>query len=209
MKRIHLIGAGLLAALAIAGCAEMQTRGNMAAPGSTYVNAVRNTGSYGNVNAEQRLRVAGERMVQGRKVFVYENLTTGVNVVADADTGNWIGIFRGDTPLQTWDPPLGYQHPLAVGKTWTRKHRFTDHVNKRDVEFTGTWKVEALEDVTVRAGTFKAYKVVYTDNIGNENVQWYSPEVGLFAKQSNRRTASHRLGAGTNDSEMVQRPAAP
>lgn len=199
----------VLAALSLAGCAEMQTRGNMVAPGSAYVNAVRNTGSYGNVNAEQRVRVAGEKMMQGRKVFVYENVTTGLNVVADADTGNWIGIFKGDTPLQTWDPPIGFNHPLAVGASWSRKHRFTNHVTKDKAEFTGTWKVEALEDVTVRAGTFKAYKVVYTDDIGNENVQWMSPEVGIFVKQSNRRTAKHRAGAGTNDIEMVQRPTAP
>ena len=199
----------LLAALTLAGCAEMQTRPNMLAPGSTYVNAVRNTGSYGNVNAEQRIRVAGERMLQGRKVFVYENTTTGLRVVTDADSGRWIGFFKGDAPLQTWDPPIGYNHPLAVGASWSRKHRFTDHVKKIDTEFTATWKVESLEDVTVRAGTFKAYKVAYTDDIGNENVQWLSSELGIFVKQSNRRSAKHRLGAGTFESELVQRPVAP
>lgn len=199
----------LLAALALAGCAEMETRPNAATPGSTYVNAVRNTGSYGNVNAEQRTRVVGERMLQGRKVFVYENVTTGLNVVTDGDTGRWIGFFKGDTPLQTWEPPIGYNHPLTVGASWSRTHRFTDHVKKVNTEFTGTWKVEALEDVTVRAGTFRAYKVVYSDTVGNEQMQWLSPELGIFVKQSNRRGAKHRLGAGTNDVELVSRPAMP
>jgi hypothetical protein len=88
----------LAAALAVAGCAQMQQQPVFHAPGTTWVNAVRNTGSYGNVNAEQTIRAAGERMWQGRKVYVNENRTTGISFIRDRDTGRWIANARGDTP---------------------------------------------------------------------------------------------------------------
>lgn len=197
-------------ALAGAGCADMQNRPNSAVPGSTYVNAVRNSGSYGNQSIEARTRVGGERTWQGRKVFVYERPANPQgDLVTDAATGNWIAFAKGDTPTASWEPPIGFDWPLAVGKTWTRKHRFTNHVTKQSFEFTGTWKVEAQEAVTVRAGTFQAYKVVYSDTLGNENTMWSSPEIGIFVKSSNRRTAKHPAGPGTQEIELVSRPAMP
>lgn len=209
MKRIHLMGAGLLAALALAGCAGMQPRPNSLAPGTTWVNAVTNTGSYGKQNGELRTtRVGGERMWQGRKVFVYEQ-TPGVNILTDPDTGHWIAILRGDTLLQSFEPAIGWDRPLEVGKTWSRKHRSTNHVKKTTTDFVGTWKVEAYEDVTVRAGTFKAYKVLYSDTLGTEGATWWSPEIDAWVKVSNRRSAKNPAGAGTSDTELVKRPAAP
>ena len=64
-------------------------------------------------------------------------------------------------------------------------------------------RVEAYEDVTVPAGTFKAFKVRTTDTMGNDNVVWFSPELGIFVKQNNRRTAQHAQGPGTRDIELV------
>ena len=199
----------LVAALAVAGCADMQNRPNTHAQGTTWVSAVRNTGSFGNVNAEQGTRVVGERMWQGRKAFVYENTTTGGSVVTELESGRWIAFARGDTPTVSWEPALGWDFPLEVGKSWTRKHRMTNHANKTSTDFVGNWKVDAYEDVTVRAGTFKAYKVRYSDSLGSENVTWFSPETGGFVKVSGRRGAAHPAGAGTNESELVQRPAMP
>jgi hypothetical protein len=37
----------------------------------------------------------------------------------------------------------------------------------------------------------------------NENVVWFSPELGIFVKQNLRRTAKHPAGPGTRDSELV------
>ena len=187
----------------------MQNRPNTHAQGTTWVNAVRNTGSFGNVNAEQGTRVVGERMWQGRKAFVYENTTTGGSVVTELESGRWIAFARGDTPTQSWEPALGWDFPLEVGKSWTRKHRMTNHANKTSTEFVSNWKVEAYEDVTVRAGTFKAYKVRYTDTLGTENMTWFSPETGGVVKVSGRRSATPPAGAGTNESELAKRPAMP
>ena len=193
-----------------AGCAPMQPRPNSLALGTTWVNAVSNTGSFGNQKGELRTtRVAGERTWQGSKVFVYENPTTGMNILTDPDTGRWIAMTRGDQALQSFEPPIGWDRPLEVGKTWTTKHRSTNHANKTTTDFTGTWKVEAYEDVTVRAGTFKAFKVAYSDTLGSEGVTWWDPELDVWVKQSNRRTAKHPAGPGTNEVELVQRPSKP
>jgi hypothetical protein len=61
----------------------------------------------------------------------------------------------------------------------------------------------------VRAGTFKAYKIVYSDNLGSEGVTWWNPEMDVWVKQTSRRSGKHRAGLGTNDIELVRRPVAP
>lgn len=210
MKRFHLIGAGLLAALALAGCAGMQNRPNSVTTGATYVNDVRNTGSYGNQNIQARTRVGGERVWQGKKVFVYERPGHPQgDIFTEPDTGRWIAFVKGDSPLISFDPALGWNWPLTVGETWTRKHRFTNHATKQTTDFTGTWKVEAYEAVTVPAGTFQAYKIFYTDTLGVEDITWWSPDVGVGVKGSTRRPAKHPAGPGTTVRELLSRPTMP
>jgi hypothetical protein len=63
--------------------------------------------------------------------------------------------------------------------------------------------IEAFEDLTTPAGTFKAWRVRSADNFGNENVQWYAPDLGVFVKQSLRRTAKNPSGPGTREIELV------
>ena len=58
-------------------------------------------------------------------------------------------------------------------------------------------------DVTVPAGTFKAFKVTCTTTIGNEDTYWRSPDLGVYVKSSLRRTEKSPFGAGTQESEMV------
>ncbi len=207
MKPIRFT-ASLLVALVAAGCAGGQNRPNTATPGSTWMIATRNTGSYGNQNIETRTRVGGEKMWQGRPVFVYERPGNPQgDIVTERDTGRWIAFAKGDTPIVSFDPPFGFNFPLTVGETWTRKHRFTNHATKQSSDFVGNWKVESYDDVTVRAGTFKAYKVVYFDTAGTtENTSWWSPAVGVNVKSTSRRSAKHPAGPGTNDVELVSRP---
>lgn len=42
--------------------------------------------------------------------------------------------------------------------------------------------VAAYENVVVPAGTFKAFKLTSSDTLGNENVTWFSPQLGLFIR---------------------------
>jgi hypothetical protein len=57
--------------------------------------------------------------------------------------------------------------------------------------------------VTVPAGTFKAFSVSYSDTTGSETVTGLSPEVGMWIKRVETRTAKHALGSGTRESELI------
>ncbi len=103
-----------------------------------------------------------------------------------------------------FDPPVGYQWPLQVGKTWTSKHTATTPATGRSVPLEVTWKVEAWEDVTVPAGTFKTYKVVTTNNFGEVETRWTAPGTGIvLAKRLVTRPATHPQGAGELEAVLL------
>lgn len=200
--KLQVASAGLAVALASGGCALMAPKAEryVAPPvGATWVNARRDTGSYGSASVQVAVK-RGERMWQGKQVITFEGpeLTTLAN-----PNGDWVSQVRGDTPVLTFDPPAGWDWPLEVGKTWTGKYRVTIHATKQTIPYEVSQKVEAYEDVTVPAGRFKAFRISYSDTLGNENVQWFSPELGIFVKMRLTRTAKHRAGAGTSETELV------
>jgi hypothetical protein len=117
--------------------------------------------------------------------------------------GNWLGVFGGGKPIITWDPPLSWDWPIEVGKSWTREQRMTIHAAKRTIAYAVTQKVEAYEDVAVPAGTFKAFKISTVTSLGDENLVWFSPAHGIFIKQSLKRTATHAQGTGTREIQML------
>lgn len=194
--------AALAVALTVGGCAVMEPKAEryVAPPlGSTFVNAQHNSGSYGSKNVKVPVR-RGERMWQGKKMVTFE---TPQSTILAHPHGDWVGVFKGDKPLVTWDPPLNWEWPLEVGKTWTQKYRMTIHAKKKTIPFQRTQKVEAYEDVTVPAGTFKAFKVSSSNTLGQDDLIWFSPELGIFVKRINTRTAKHAAGPGRQDVEIV------
>jgi hypothetical protein len=124
--------------------------------------------------------------------------------LADARTGEWVAVVKGDAPVTTWDPPIGYDWPLTVGKVWTRKLRVTDHARNQTTDVTANFKVETYEEVTVPAGTFKTYKVVYTDSTGFETINWWNPEAGWVRIRS-KRLSNHPQGPGTRELDLISR----
>jgi hypothetical protein len=123
--------------------------------------------------------------------------------VVTAD-GGWAAILSPDgKPILSYDPPFGFDYPLMVGKTWTKSYKLTVHASRRVFPFDATFKVEAYEDVTVPAGTFKAFKISSSTNTGSEDTYWFAPELGLFVKQSLRRTDKSGYGPGTREVELV------
>jgi hypothetical protein len=200
--KMQMASAGLALAMVSGGCAMMAPKAErfVAAPlGSTWVQEQHNSGSYGSNNVQVETR-RGERMWQGQQAITYE--TPQVTILSEP-TGNWIGVVSGDKPLTTWDPPVGWDWPLEVGKTWTHNHRVTNHAKNQTIPFQQTQKVEAYEDVTVPAGTFKAFKISSSSSLGQENVVWFSPELGIFVKQINTRTGKNAAGPGRQEIEVV------
>jgi hypothetical protein len=200
----RLPAAGLGLALVFGGCALMEPSAEryVAPPvGTTWERMQTDTGSYGSGSAKFAAR-RGERMWQGAQVVTFEGAVGPLTVFARAD-GAWLGLFKGDTPVVTFDPPQNWQWPLEVGKTWTREQRTIIHAAKRTIPYQLTQKVEAVEHVTVPAGTFKTFKVSTVTSLGDENVVWFSPELGIFVKVSNKRTAKHPQGPGTRVVDLI------
>ncbi len=199
---VQVASAGLVVALLSGGCASMAPKGERyVAPalGTTWVTARRDTGSYGSGSAQSTIK-RGERMWQGKQLITFEG--SDLTLLA-YPTGDWVSQVRGDTPVLTWDPPLSWNWPLEVGKTWTKKHSVTIHATKQTLPYEATSKVDAYEDVTVPAGTFKVFRVSYSDTLGNENVNWFSPDLGITVKTRLTRTAKNPAGAGTRETELV------
>jgi len=195
---------GLAFAIASVGCAtvEQPKAERYVAPplGSTWVNERRDTGSYGTASIRAPGK-RGEQTWQGNQHVTFEGPEGAIMARPD---GAWVGVFRDGKPILTWDPPASYEWPLVVGKTFTQSYRLTNHVTQRTQAFDSTSSVEAYEDVSVPAGTFKAFRVKSSDTLGNENITWFSPALGIFVKQSMRRTDKHAQGPGTREIELVE-----
>jgi hypothetical protein len=81
------------------------------------------------------------------------------------------------------------EFPLHVGREWTQDVDLrTSGGFQRP--FANQWKVESFEDVKVKAGTFKAFRISwYQQNRGPNGwtgscSMWWSPEVKAFVKRA-------------------------
>jgi hypothetical protein len=200
--KVHLATAGLAAALVAGGCAMLEPKAEryVAPPvGSTWTQAQRNTGSYGSGTAQVPFK-RGERMWQGKLMGTIESPQQVILATAD---GGWATILSADgKPILSYEPPLDYDWPLVVGKTWTKSYKMTVHAKNQIFPFEATYKVEAYEDVTVPAGTFKAFRISFSST-GAQDVYWFAPELGIFAKQVLTRTDKSGYGPGTREVELV------
>lgn len=191
-------------AILAAGCASLEPRAdNWNAPlsGSSWEIAQKNTGSFGK---DAQFRVTrGDGNWQGKPAVALTN-SMGISTMVTPEQGRWHAIVGKDgKPMMSWDPPLGWEYPLTVGKTWTTAYRMTLHGKNVTIPYELSCKVESYGDLAVKAGSYKAFKIVCTSTIGNEEVFWTSPELGVFLKAKLTRAASSPFGAGTQESELV------
>lgn len=200
--KLYLAIAGLMLALVVGGCAITPKAERWVGPplGTTYILARTNTGSFGS-GTERSTWTVTERMWEGKQFKAVISPAGGF--VLDAD-GAWIAMLGpDDKPVFTWDPPIGPNYPLEVGKTWSKSYRAIVHALRQTFPFDSAWKIEAYEDVTLPAGTFKAFKISYSDTLGNESMMWFMPEIGLIGKRIEKRTTKNPSGPGTRDSEII------
>ena len=213
MKKLstHPLRLGTLAfcAALIAGCASAPPKAEryIAPPvGATWKVQVTHTGSFGNASKLEQQVSMRDVVVEGKPFHRFD--AGGGATLMDDSVGLFLVLGPGDRPLMRYDPPLGYEFPLEVGKTWAQDLTLTVGGTTR-LPLKAQWKVEAYEDVTVPAGTFKAWRVVLTDNFGLRQTTWSMPEaVGTYAKRINERSATHpQGGAGTQVIELLTLPA--
>lgn len=195
------IACASLALALVAGCAVSPRAERYVAPpaGATWITQHTDSGSYGNGRSEVASRLA-QRTWEGETVLGFESPQS---TLLAKPTGAWLGTVNAEGKMVvSWSPPLSWDYPLEVGKTWTRPYKIKFHAQNREVPYDARQIVEAHEEVTVPAGTFKTFRVRTSDTLGNENVVWYSPDLGLFVKQVLQRTDKHPQGPGRRESEL-------
>ena len=196
------LAAGLLAA---AGCASTPSPTyTHPAYGTTLVYRVTSTGSFGNGTAEVPMRVE-EASFEGRPVMRLA-MPTG-SVMSEPSSAATIAVVdpAGRVAMR-YEPPMGQPWPLAVGKTATQDISLTFGRNA-GIPMTAKWTVEGVEDVTVPAGTFRAWRVSMVDSFGFRMTNWSVPDaIGMFARRESIRGAGHPQGEGTQTMELVRAP---
>jgi hypothetical protein len=202
--RLYLAIAGLASALVSGGCATTAPKGveSFVAPplGSTFTYSQSSTGSFGS-GATQVTQKVAERMWEGKRMMSIVS-PAGVNVF-DADGTVPAMLGPNGEPLLSFDPPMGYEYPLVVGKTWDKSCQLTVGAGKHVMPLHATWQIEAYEEVTVPAGKFKTFKVIYSNSVGEEFTSWFIPELGQSAKRVLKRSAKWFRGPGTREEELV------
>jgi hypothetical protein len=195
---------------ALSGCAGVPRADHYTPPpmGSAWAYQVTSTGSFGSYVGPVQLSLSPGTW-QGRPALKYDNPTGAL--LQDDQLGTYAVLNAKGDVLMSYEPPLSFRWPLEVGKTWTQQITLTVNPGNQRVPMTANWAVEAYEDVTVPAGTFKAWRVVMTDNFGFRQVTWSVPtEMGVFAKRTSERAATHpQGGAGTQLFELTHKPTRP
>ncbi len=94
---------------------------------------------------------------------------------------------------------LMYAWPLAVGKSWELSHRQERPVDRQTTDRSSQWTVDAEEDVTVVAGTFRTLKITWrSKNTGAMVTEmWYAPAMKQWVK------IREVLSSGIREREMV------
>ena len=201
MKLYFAISA-LAVVLVVGGCATTPKMERFTPPplGSTFTFSRTNMGSFGS-GTERATWTAAERIWEGKRMTALG--IPGGMALMNADGNNVAYLGPDDKPTVSFDPPIGWDYPLEVGKTSTKSYRLTVYATKQTVPFDWTYKIEAYEDVTVPAGTFKAFKISSSDTLGQEQTGWFIPDLGVWGKRSDRRTAKYPAGPGTREIELL------
>jgi hypothetical protein len=96
---------------------------------------------------------------------------------------------------------------LEVGRSWTTTYAAEDPVRKQKWDRVQEhWTVAAYEEIVVRAGTFKAFRLESTpgENSGVRKTLWYAPDIHMYVKRVSERGPKHFLGPGKDTFELVE-----
>jgi hypothetical protein len=162
------------------------------------------SGSYGSGEAKA-VWTYSEGSWQGRRMLKAMN-SLGGGTFHDPKTFGIVATLNdAGQPTMSFDPPMGIEWPLVVGKAWTTQHSVTMYPSNQKVALGNSWKVEAFETITVPAGSFPAFRVVRTGSDGEVETRWVSTQRGVpLVKRTQVRPATHRQGAGAQEAELLE-----
>ena len=203
-----LLAGATTATLLAAGCASAPPVAEkmVVSPMGTVTTFHRkSSGSLGNFDG-QVVWTYAQSTFQGKPVIAFGAPQAGVSLLDPATFGMLVNLNPAGQPMFSFDPPMTYPWPLQVGKTATQKLMMTMYPSGAKVPMTIDYKVESWEEVTVPAGTFKAYRVSWINNFGEVETRWLNPMEGLATiKRHVERPASHPQGAGVLDAVLLSR----
>ena len=146
--------------------------------------------------AERPTYTIGDKWILGAGVYDLIRFENDLYIYAD-DSGQEIHLSKDLTVARVkrgqgthdFAPPPKLTWPLEVGKSGESMSFWQAPRIPRGLWITMAWKVEAYEDVTVPAGTFKAFRIVQSFSFpGPQGTQWrditiwYAPEVRQVVK---------------------------
>ena len=172
-------------------------------------------GAFGGIEHTMTAEVIGEDVVEGKDCYAiaisYDPPVGGlaVSMIASVDkatmfpmrieiSGGLLDMLFAVTSTRSYQFTGAPHYPLYVGKelevieteTTTRTVGGETETETETKTNTGTYKVEAIEDITVPAGTFRSFKVVHYDDQGTAlTTSWESPETRQYTvKQVNHES---------------------
>ena len=206
--RTLLLATVAAAQLLMSGCATAPPTADGMAPspmGTVSTFHRKSSGSLGNYDG-QVVWTQQPATWQGQAVVSVAAPQAGANLHDTSTMGLVAVLTPAGTPQMAFTPPIDYQWPLAVGKAWSSNHVMTLYPSGTKVPLRIDYQVESYGDVTVPAGTFKAFKLRWTSSMGESEVRWVSPADGIpTLKRHVERPASHPQGAGVLDAELLSR----
>ncbi|MDP1684091.1 hypothetical protein [Hydrogenophaga sp.] len=194
--------------LAVTGCATpppVAERMEMSPMGTVTTYHRKSSGSLGTFDG-QVVWTHAPATWQGKPVISFGAPQAGVALHDPVSFGMLATLHPDGRPAMSFDPPLDYAWPLTVGQTWSSQYTVTLHASGAKVPLKRDFKVEAIEDVTVPAGTFKTWKISWKDSTGETETRWISPAQGIATvKRHVERPATHAQGAGVLDAVLLSR----
>jgi hypothetical protein len=154
----------------------------------------------------------------------YGLASTTTTRVLDRATFNPIGTIEGGRAVVMDTPDTGlFSWPLWVGKSWDGSNSHADLLYGRVWPAAQSQaRVAAIEDVTVPAGTFKAFRIEYHGGIGSSasggrrdpgttgfesrEIWWYAPGPKLIVKSEVVRLGTNYRSAGRTTTELLSTP---
>jgi len=223
-----LLLAAVIGAACVAGCAtkpavpgaadrsgtEVKVEGlQWLPPGTVFVLHDKRSGTYGHYDFtvgkpqgfdETQVWTQSEREWKGVKAIALSSPQMGTLIYSASDGGLLAIVDTSGKKIGSYDPPITFEWPLKVGKAWTSKVALTWMTEANTMPLEVHFRVEAFEEVTVAAGTFRAFRIVSVDSLGEVRTAWARPDLGLWCiKRVLDRSSSYPYGAGHEEDELV------
>lgn len=101
-----------------------------------------------------------------------------------SDLASSIERVDGVVVLRHTPARMSYSWPLAPGKVWDQDTRDERPVDRQTTNRKSTWAVEGEETVTVPAGSFRTFKIVWRNRNTSALLyeMWYAPAVKQWVK---------------------------